>query len=92
MSAIEQCVGEDGDVFCGGEEAGVSGYAAENAGVFVLDFALDYSAAKFVWLGGVCDPRAGAPASHSSDFGFVGSGDDFVFPGFRWIECGVGHA
>jgi len=39
-------MGEFCEVCGSGEEAGVGGYAAEDAGVFVLDFALDNSLAK----------------------------------------------
>jgi hypothetical protein len=39
-------VGEFCQVCGGGEKAGVGGYAAEDAGVFVLGFALDYFSAE----------------------------------------------
>ena len=45
-SAVEHGVSEAGEVFGGGEKAGVSGDAAEDESVFVLDFALDDSLAK----------------------------------------------
>ncbi len=40
---MEHSVGEDGDIFGGGEKASVSGDAAEDVGVFILNFALDDS-------------------------------------------------
>ena len=61
-----------GHVVRGSEHSGVSGYAAKNAGIFILDFALDNSAAKGAgircrgnraaprgWrvIGGVCHPQ-----------------------------------
>ena len=44
--AVEHGLGEFREVFGGGEKSGVGGYAAEDAGVFVLDFALDDSLAE----------------------------------------------
>ncbi len=45
-ASVQQGVSEAGQVFRCGEEAGVSGDAAQDAGVFVLDFALDDSLAE----------------------------------------------
>ena len=62
-SAVEHDVGETGEIFGGGEEAGVSGNAAEDVCVFVLDFALDEflaeGAAGCAWLRLFCRQRAG---------------------------------
>jgi hypothetical protein len=44
-------VREDGKVFGGGEQSGVSGNAAENARVFVLHLALDDAMAKGAVVG-----------------------------------------
>ena len=52
MSAVEHGVGEDGEIFGGGEQAGVSGNAAEDAGVFVLHLALDDAVAEGAVVGG----------------------------------------
>ena len=39
-------VGEDGEIFGGGEQAGVPGDSAQHAGIFVLHFALDDAIAE----------------------------------------------
>ena len=46
VASVEHGVGESCQVFGGGEESGVGSYAAEDAGVFVLGFALDDSLAE----------------------------------------------
>ena len=45
-SAEEHGMGEPADVFGGREKSRVTGDSAEDAGVFVLDFALDYFLAE----------------------------------------------
>ena len=49
-------MGEAGQVFCGGEETGVSCYAAEDRRILVLDLASNDSLAE-----GAADGFAGAP-------------------------------
>src|SRR5579863_9766277 len=46
VASGEQGVGVFCQVWGGREESGVGSYAAEDAGVFVLDFALDYFLAE----------------------------------------------
>ena len=46
MSSVEHGVGEDGQVFGGGEQSGVCGNAAENGRIFVLHFALNDAMAE----------------------------------------------
>src|ERR1700733_4477926 len=41
-SVVQHGLGEFCQVFCGGEKSSVGGYSTEDAGVFVLDFALDW--------------------------------------------------
>ncbi len=52
MPAVEHGVGEDCQIFGGGEQAGVSGNAAEDARVFVLHLALDDAVAESAIIGG----------------------------------------
>src|SRR5579863_7407120 len=59
VSTVEHGVGEAGKVFGGREKAGVAGNAAQHAGVFILDFALDDFLAKGAVVGGGRDLSAG---------------------------------
>src|SRR6202158_1102957 len=77
VSAVEHGVGEDGQIFGGGEQAGVSGNADEGARVFVLQLALDYPVAEGAIVGGwrdrvfqgVCGiVRGGRHAKRNEDF------------------------
>jgi hypothetical protein len=62
MSAVEHGVGENGQIFGGREQAGVSRNAAEDAGVFVLHLALNDAMAEAAIVGGGRDEsfKAGA--------------------------------
>ncbi len=55
MSAVEHGVGEDGQIFSGGEQAGMWGNAAEDARVFVLHLASDDAVAEGAIVGGGWD-------------------------------------
>ena len=98
-------MGEAGEIFGGGEEAGVSGDAAEDVGVFVLHFALDDALAECAssWLGRAwrcwcCWHFAGGGAratfivaAFGLDFSLVGGGGDLWASGCWGIESGAGH-
>jgi len=62
MAAVEHGVGENGQIFGGGKQPGVSGNAAQDTGIFVLHRALDDAAAEGAIVGGGRDRRLQAGA------------------------------
>ena len=93
-------MGEPGKVFGCGEEARMSGDAAEDECIFVLNFALDDSTAKGAascdWasarLGMSCRLFVGGGARATLLLPLVGGGGNFRAQGRGRIERGAGHS
>src|SRR5258705_4261971 len=75
-------MGKDSDIFCGRKQAGMSGYSAHDAGVFILHFALDNSSAEFT--GGGLHRRIRRVADRGARATFVDCWGEFVFSRFSW--------
>jgi len=87
MAAVEHGVGENGQIFGGGKQPGVSGNAAQDTGIFVLHRALDDAAAEGAIVGGGRDrrlqggrgiERRARHAEWPEDFALAKRGEGFV--------------
>ena len=99
LASVEHGLGEFGEVFGGGKKSGVWGYSAQDAGVFVLNFALDDSLAEGAAVAQALrvirfrqlSDRSVRPTRFFFAFSFVGGGRDLCADFWWGIKCCVRH-